>query len=207
MLETKIDIKKSALLVIDMQNDLVNSTKEPFKDVTKMGKDKGIIDNTAKIIAVARQVNIPVIYACHVHRKDGADSVPTVTDLMLQGMNIPYDQVMVEGTLGAQIVDELKPAPEEHVILKRRASAFYNSDLELMLRSIGIDTIILAGVVTDGCVISTVQDARLRDFHIIVLSDCCATYLPKNDNYFIKNIFPRLGRVRTTNEVIATINN
>ena len=205
MLETKIGIKKTALLVIDMQNDLVKAKEEPFNAVTKMVKSKGVIGNIAKVIAAARQVEMPIIFTNHIHRKDGADVVPTITDLMLQGLAPPPREAMIEGTPGANIVDELKPAAEDHVIWKRRSNAFYNSDLELMLRSRGIDTVILTGVVTNGCIVNTVRGARERDLHVIVLSDCCATMTAEDDDYFITKVFPKEGRVRTSDEMVTVI--
>ena len=205
MLETKMDIKKTALLVIDMQNDLVKVKEEPFNEVTKMVKSKGAISNIAKVIAAARQVAMPIIFTNHVHRKDSADVVPTITDLMLQGLAPPPREAMVEGTPGANIVDELRPAPGDHIIWKRRSNAFYNSDLELMLRSRGIDTVIITGVVTNGCIANTVRGARERDLHVTVLSDCCATMMPEDDDYFITKVFPKEGRVRTSGEMVTVI--
>ena len=194
-----------ALLVIDMQNDLIKVKEEPFNAVTKMAESKGIINNTAKVIAAARKAGMPVIFACHVHRKDNADVVPTITDLMLQGQVTPPRAAMIEGTPGAEVVDELKPASGEHVIWKRRSNAFYNSDLELMLRSREIDTVILTGAVTNGCIANTARGARERDLHVIILSDCVATMMPEDDEYFIKKVFPSAGRVRTADEIVSVL--
>ena len=205
MLETKIDVEKTALLVIDMQNDLVKEKEEPYNLTTLMAEGLGAIDNTAKVIAAARQVGIPIIYVCHVHRKDNADVVPTITDVMLQGLMPPPREAFVEGTPGAAIVDELAPASEDHIIHKRRSNAFYNSDLELMLRARSIDTVIISGAVTNGCIANTVRGARERDLHVIVLSDCCVTSEPEAQQYFMENVFPRAGRVRTSDEVLAAI--
>ena len=85
---------------------------------------------------------MPIIFIGHIHRKDNADVFVTTTDFMLQGLVPPAREAMIEGTPGARIVDELKPAAGEHVIWKRRSNAFYGSDLELMLRTRGIDTVI-----------------------------------------------------------------
>ena len=205
MLETKIDVRKTALLIIDMENDLVKAKREPLSAVTKMVESKGAIGNTARVIAAARRVGMPVIFINHIHRKDNADVAPTVTDEMLQGLAPLPSEAFVEGTTGVQVVDELKPAPEDHIVWKRRSNAFYNSDLELILRSQGIDTVIITGVVTDGCIANTVRGARERDLHVIVLSDCCASRMPEDDDYYIKKVFPIAGRVRTSNEIIAAI--
>jgi len=205
MLETQIDIKRTALLIIDMQNDLAKAKEEPYNALTKMVESKKAISNTAKVIAAARQVAIPVIFCGHVHRKDNADVVPTITDEMLLGLAPPPIERMVEGTAGAEVVDELKPTSGDYVIHKRRSNAFYNSDLELMLRSRGIETVIITGAVTNGCVANTVRGARERDLHVIVLSDCCASRMPEDDDYFIKKVFPITGRVRTSEEIIAAM--
>ena len=90
------------------------------------------------MIAAVRKVGMPVVFIGHVIRKDYADVVPTVTDEMLQGLAPPPRVALIDGTPGADIVDELRPAPGDHVIYKRRSNAFYNTDLELMLRSLGM---------------------------------------------------------------------
>lgn len=104
-----------------------------------------------------------------------------------------------------EIVDELKPAPEDRVIWKPRSNSFYSSTLELMLRSRGVDTVILTGAVVDSCIQNTARGARERDSHFIVLSDCCAASSPEFDDFYLVKIFPKEGRVRTSDEMIATI--
>jgi ureidoacrylate peracid hydrolase len=205
MLETKIDIDKTALLLIDMQNDLIKSRGSCI-ETTKMAEVKGLIGKTARVVEAARKAGMPVIYTNHVHRRDGADVVPTITDHMLQGLETTTEEEeFVEGTPGADVVDELKPTPGEHVIWKHRSSGFYGSDLELMLRSRGIDTVIITGAVTNGCIVNTVRAARERDFHVIVLSDCCACDLWEDDEYFMTRVFPGAGRVRTAEEMETVI--
>ena len=204
-METKIDIKKTALLIIDMQNDLIKAKEEPFNGVTKMSESKKAISNTARVIAAARQVAMPVIFCGHVCRKDGADIVPTITDEMLQGLAPPPRERMVEGTSGADFVDELKPQPGDYVVSKRRGNAFYNTELELLLRSRGVDTLICCGAVTNGCVLATVIGARERDFHTIILSDCCVAMTKAVHDWPMENIFPRSGRVRTSDEMVTVL--
>ena len=205
MAETKIDGKKTALLIIDMQNDFIKVTKEPFAGIARMVQMKGATHNIARVIVAARKVGIPVIFIGHVHRKDCADIVPTITDFMLPGLAENFRETSVEGTPGAQFIDELKPAPGDHIIWKRRSNAFYGSDLELMLRARSIDTIILAGVVTNGCIANTARGAQERGLHFIVLSDCIATMMPEDDEYFIKKVFPAAGRVRTSDEIVRVL--
>jgi len=126
---------------------------------------------------------------------------------LLQGPIPPACAAMVEGTPGAQIVDEIKPEPGDHVIWKRRSNASYCTDLELMLRVPAIDTVIIVGAVTNGCVANTSRGARERDLNVIVLSDCIATMNPEDDEYFIKQVFPREGRARTSDEIVSVLQN
>lgn len=205
MPETKIDLKKTALLVIDMQNDTVKVKEAPFNTLTKQVEAKGAIANTAELIAAARKAGMKVIYACHIAREDASDIIPTVTDIMLPGPVARPRRSVVEGTYGAQIVDELKPQPGDHVITKRRSSAFYGTDLELILRSWGIDTLILTGIATNFCIANAARAARERDLHYVVASDCIASFSADIDEFFIKRLFPLEGRVRTSKEIIAAI--
>ncbi len=206
MRETEIDIRKTALLIIDMQNEFVTPyvlKKEPGfilnKGLLELATEKGIISNTAKVIIEARRVGMPIIFTKSVHRKDDADIFPAVRD------DNSRHHLLVEGTLNAEVTDELKPVPEDFFIYKYKANAFYNTSLETLLRSQGLDTVIISGVLTNRCVADTVRGAEERNFHIIILSDCCAAPQAEVDNYFMGKVFPRLGRVRTSDEIVRAI--
>lgn len=208
VLETKIDVSKTALLVIDMQNGFVRTNEKPWDALTKVVESTGVIKNIAKVIAAARQVNMPVISIRLVHLKDRADIVPTITDEMLLRPVHPTSKAsLVEGSVYAEFVDELNPTEGDPVICKRKPNAFYQTDLELILRSLKVDTVVLTGVITDGCVANTARGARERDFHVIVLSDCCTSVEPEDHEYFIKKVFPRrnCGRVRTADEIVMAM--
>jgi len=69
----------------------------------------------------------------------------------------------------------------------------------------GIDTVIITGVATNGYVANAVREARERDLHVIVLSDCCVCMIPDDDEFFIKKVFPRAGRIRTSDETVTVI--
>jgi len=204
--ETDIELSKTALLVIDMQKDLVKTEGGYFAPLFQAIQSNKVIENIARVIKGARETKVPIWHIATVHRKDGADVVPTITDFMLQGL-VPKEmgEVMVEGTPGADFIDELRPAAEDYVVVKRRSSAFHNTDLDLLLRTRGIDTLILAGVVTNGCVENTARDARQRDYHVLVLSDCCASIMPEAHDYAMNRVFPGMGRVRTSDEMLAVM--
>ena len=201
MIETKIDVTKTGLIIIDMQNVFVKAKDGLLADFSNRIRSIRIIENIAKVIKMARKVRMPIIFIKFAHRRDYADVVYTITD-MKGDKKRPK---VVEGTHEAEIIHELEPFTDDDIITKRRNNAFYNTDLELLLRSRGIDTLIVAGVLTDSCVNDTVIGARERDYHVIVLSDCCAAKTEERQQYWIKNIFPLRGRVRTSSEIIEAI--
>jgi nicotinamidase-related amidase len=154
---------------------------------------------------------MPAFHVRMVRRIDRTDFwTGLVTDFMLEGLAPTTKQMSrhswcLENTPGADFVNELKPEPGEYIIEKRRTSAFYGTDLELLLRRRGIETLIFVGVITSGCVELSVRDARDRDFNVIVLSDCCAdgyTMTKEAHKHPMELTFRRLGRVRTSDEVI-----
>lgn len=210
-LETKIDTKKTALLLSDLQNSCLE-VRGAFVDGTaRRAQAKGVVGNIAKVIGAARQVGIPIFYTADVHRKDHTDAVPKLSDLVLKGVlsSPSWEGEPVEGTHAAEFVPATKPAPGDYIIYKCRFDAFYGTELELQLRCLGIDTIIIGGLVTDVCVVATVLAADQRDFNIIVLSDCCSTLFEENadavDDFFMNTFFPIWSRVRTSDEVIAAM--
>ena len=95
----------------------------------------------------------------------------------LFGLNesIAAGEALVEGQLGSEIHPDIAPRPDELVVKKHRFSAFYGTDLELVLRGLGVEVVVVSGVTTENCCHATARDAMFRDFKVIVLSDATAT--------------------------------
>ena len=124
-METKFDPEKTALLVIDMQNDLTKVGPDFFAPLYEMVKSNRVIENFTKMVKGARDRRLPIVHIRTVHRQDNADVVPTVTDFMLQGMApSQMPPILVEGTPGADFIDELQPAADDYAVAKRRSGAF-----------------------------------------------------------------------------------
>jgi nicotinamidase-related amidase len=203
-MKVEIDRKKTALLVIDMQNDWIlkkgAAAKLGFLLWQEVEKG-GIIENIRKIVKVARDCRIPIFHVRTVWRKDYSDVADSITDFSLElrkrsPNKSPKDYmkdvcVVVEGTWGSKFVDELQPEEADYVITKKRGSAFYNTDLELHLSSLGVHTLIVTGIATDGCVDATVHDAESRDFNVIVLTDCTAANEEALQRFWMKKVFPK----------------
>jgi ureidoacrylate peracid hydrolase len=161
-----IEPAHTALLVVDMQNDFIGA-RAPLE--TPAGR--AMIPTLQRALAFARERGMPVVYTAHVHRRDGsdmglyADLVPAIAD----------GTALVDGERGAEISDDVAPLPGELVVKKHRYSAFFGTDLEIVLRGLGVRTVVVTGVTTECCVLATARDAMFRDFATIVLSDACAT--------------------------------
>jgi nicotinamidase-related amidase len=152
------------------------------------------------MIDIAKKNSIPVIYVKDaLGPKDYADmglSQAPLVKLVSEG------EVFKEGTWGAEYVDELKPETSDYIILKRRIDAFYNTELETLLRGLGRKTLIICGVVTNLCVEGAVRGAVDRDFNIIVLNDCTAIANKEMQEFPMKAIFPMIATVANSEELV-----
>jgi biuret amidohydrolase len=153
----KLNKERAALLVVDMQKFFLDPSSPTF---TCGGL--AIMPNVKKLIEAFRQDNRPVIYTCHVHHPDRIDA--GIMGWWWEGM-------CLEGSPESQVHDQIAPLPNEKVIQKHRYSAFYNTDLETVLRCQHIDDIVIAGIMTNMCCESTARDAYYRDYRVFFPAD------------------------------------
>jgi nicotinamidase-related amidase len=178
-----VDLDKTALIIIDMQRDFL----EPGGFGAALGNDvsqlQAAIGPCRETLSTARAVGMLVIHTREGHRPDLTDAPPHKVERGDPSTRIgalgPMGRILVRGEPGHDIVPELYPLETEPVIDKPGKGAFYQTDLELMLRNRDIDTLLVCGVTTEVCVNTTVREANDRGFRCIVLSDCCASYFPK----------------------------
>jgi ureidoacrylate peracid hydrolase len=123
-----------------------------------------------RALSCCRASGIPVIYTAHVHRADGCD-----LGLFRRVPEIANGDVLVAGSAGAGIFPGIAPREGEIVITKHYYSAFYGTDLEIILRGLGVTTVVISGVTTENCCHATARDAFFRDFEVVFLSDATAT--------------------------------
>jgi len=152
---------KTALMIIDMQKDfcLPGASFEVY----------GAMDVAAKIekaLKACREHGIPVIHVFRHYRADGSDVEITRYDGFVKAGGS-----LVRGTESSEILDELKPINGEHLIIKKRWSAFFQTECDLLLRRLGVDHIVVTGVQTPNCIRGTVWDANSLDYEVTVLTD------------------------------------
>ena len=184
----KFDKNKVALVVIDLQKGIVARNTEPYPS-------SKVVENTIKIAELFRK-NKSQVFLVHVtFSKDGKDRLSPLTDEQATPMQTPPAD-------WADIIPEVGPKEGDYVITKRNWGAFYGTDLDLQLRRRGIDTIVLTGISTNFGVESTARYAFERAFNVIFVEDATASFSVESHNFPYKNIFPRIGLVRKTEEVL-----
>ena len=155
--QMQLSKEKAALLVIDMQRFFLDPASPTF---TCGGL--AILPTLKRLIDVFRVSGRPVIYTRHVHHPDRLDA--GIMEWWWEGM-------CFEGSPESEIHSDITPLPNEKVILKHRYSAFYNTDLETVLRCLKIEDLVISGIMTNMCCESTARDAYYRDYKVFFLAD------------------------------------
>lgn len=202
----------TALMVIDMQNDFVNSGgfgELLGNDISLLRRAIGPIKN---ILSAVRGTEIKVIHTREGHRPDLSDC--PLSKLRRGKLKVrigdegPMGRVLVRGYRGHEIIDELKPLEGEPIIDKPGKGSFYATDLHLVLRDWGIKYLVITGVTTEVCVHTTVREANDRGYECLVLEDCVASYFPEFQEVGIKMIKAQggiFGWVSTSENFIEAI--
>jgi nicotinamidase-related amidase len=162
-----IDPRKTAMIVVDMQNDFVAPGAAMETPAARQ-----IVPKLAEALRICREAGIKVVYTAHVHRRDGCD-MGLFDDLHPP---IANRNALVDGTPGVEIYAELAPKAGEHVVKKHRYSGFFGTDLDIILREWGVDTVLISGTTTENCCHATARDAMFRNYRVVFLSDATATY-------------------------------
>lgn len=163
----EIDPARTALIIVDMENDFVAEGAPMRANMAPV-----VVPALKRALAHARQTGMRVIFTTHAHRRDGCDMGLYGTLWPPIGERLG----LVDGEKGIEIYDELKPLPDEIVIKKHRYSAFYGTDLDIILRGSGIKTVIVTGVTTENCCHATARDALFHDYQVVFLSDATGTF-------------------------------
>ena len=198
------------LLVIDMQNGFCSSGGSYEKYGGTIGADikayKEIIPNIAGLVAACREVGIRVFYTQQVREESGIDLFTRlhhiVPERRAEYLRIP---ACIRGTWDAEIIDELKPGKDDHIVVKRRDSAFQDTELDLWLRSSYADTIIFTGVDTVICVETTLTDAFNIGYDVILVEDATASSWPKIGQATIRKTAGSYGWVVKTDRLIELL--
>jgi nicotinamidase-related amidase len=197
--DTRLDPARSALVIFDML--------ERYRPAIEAA---GAIEPARTLIQECRALGVPVLYARADHRADGKDLATALTDTDAQlrpwGEENPRPTRPPHGAGSPelQVIAELAPRPGDYDIPKHRWSAFYQTSLDLSLRTRGIDTVMIIGGSTHVGIASTVYAGRDMDYNMVVVRDACTGFEEQRE-FFLERVFPRMCRVRSVAEAIAML--
>ena len=186
----RLDPKRTCLLLFDFL--VGHAARDPQRYAP-------VLANAARLLAAARATGVMVAYARADHRPDGGTSARTLHD------SGPHQPLITSGTPDAEIVPELASQPGDYVVPKHRWSAFHGTYLDVALRARRVDTIVLTGGSTEIGIASTAYAARDLGYHLVIVSDACTTAKQEVQAQLMREVFPRLARVRTTIRVLEML--
>jgi len=189
-LDFKLDPKGTAVVVIDLQKGITGLPVSPLPIET-------VIANSVRLLATARQTGAQPILVHVGGSPDGADRLHPPTDQPPRITSLPPGW--------SDLISELDQQPGDLVIMKRQWGAFYGTDLDLQLRRRGLTSIVLCGIATEGGVESTARDAYERGYEIVFAADAMSGLYAESHANAVERIFPRIGRVRSTEQIIAAL--
>jgi nicotinamidase-related amidase len=190
-LDLKLDPRSTAIVVIDLQKGIASREGAPHPSPV-------VVANSARLLTQARQVGAQPVLVRVGGSLDGADRLHSVADQPMRFSGaLPPDW--------DELIPELDRQPGDLVIMKRQWGAFYGTDLDLQLRRRRLDTIILCGIATEFGVESTARDAYERGYELIFAEDAMTGLSVESHANAVERIFPRIGRVRSTDEILAAL--
>ena len=198
----RLDPARTALLVIDMQTAFC-APGAP----AEVPLSRAIVPAINALTASLRNLGCPVIWVVHANTSRGGNSDWNLFFDHVVGEAV-RDRTMTALAPGQQTVwQELEVSPEDHTVIKNRYSALIagSSQLERLLRSLGIDTVLIAGTKTNVCCESTARDAMMLDFKTVLLSDCCAALSDDEHRAALENILQQFGDVLTADETLRKL--
>jgi len=180
-----LTMARPVLIVIDMLNDFLGQWKPAPK--------QRLLRSINELVKIMRQCGHPVIWVRQEFEPDLRDAFP---EMRRKGIRIT-----IKGTVGCQIVSDLAMAPSDPVVIKKRYSAFYQTDLDRILSQLNPDVLILAGINTHACIRTTAIDAYQRDWETILAADCVDSYDKEHHDISLNYMKDKIASVLTNDEI------
>ncbi|MET8681010.1 cysteine hydrolase [Streptomyces sp. NPDC004647] len=199
----QLDPAKTAIVLIEYQNEFTSDGGVLHGAVADVMQRTGMLANTVTVVDAARRAGASIMHA-PITFAEGYGELTRHPYGILKG--VVDGKAFVKGTWGAAIVDELTPADGDIVIEgKRGLDTFASTNLDFILRSKGIDTIVLGGFLTNCCVESTMRTGYEHGFRVITLTDCVAATSKEEHDNAISYDFPMFSLPMTSADVIAAL--
>jgi ureidoacrylate peracid hydrolase len=196
----KLDAKRTALLVIDMQNAFV-APGAPIE----VPAAREIVAPINRLAAALRSRGVPVIWVMHQNQEGGRDWTGFFDAFVAPGKREQAAAALEAGSRLQALWPQLEVAPNDLRVAKNRYSAFIKNDFQKTLHERGIDTLLIAGTKTNVCCECTARDAMMLDFKVVLLSDCTAALSDDEQRATLENVIQQFGDVRAADEVLALL--
>lgn len=183
-----LDPARTAVVVVDMLNDFCVDG-----GAMVLPGCESILPAQQNVIAAGRSAGCPIVFVIDAHRGNAPDD----REFRKRSRHC------IEGEWGAQVIDDLAPQPQDLKVIKRRYSAFFNTDLDVTLKDFNISSLIVMGVVTNICVRSTVHDAFFHGYEVVVVEDGCAATGPREQASSLYDIATHFGVVAHASDVVS----
>jgi ureidoacrylate peracid hydrolase len=178
-----IRTSQTAVIVVDMQNDFCSKGGLFDRAGVNISIVQTAVSPTRKVLSAARDAGIKIVYLKMGFRPDLSDLGDTDSPSRVRHLQLGVGQLslapdgsqgrfLIRDTWNTDVIEELRPQPEDVVVYKRRFSGFYQTELDNVLRRLGVRNLIFAGCTTSVCVDSTIRDAMFRDYRCVLLADC-----------------------------------
>jgi ureidoacrylate peracid hydrolase len=191
-----------ALVVIDVQNGFIS--KGGSYDLLGMNvlNYQRVIPRILRLISLCRDAGIPIFYTQAVREQSGIDLLTHTHKILPKSREerIQKHPICVRGTWDADVVDEIRPSPNDHIVIKRRDSAFQDTEIGVWLESQGVDTLVFCGIDTSICVEASLRDAFNNGYDVVLISDATASGNMKHFESTIEIVKDYYGLVMSIEE-------
>jgi ureidoacrylate peracid hydrolase len=199
-LEEKIDPRHTAVIVVDVQNHFCHPEGENAKRGSNVKPLTDTVPRIAELVDAARDAGAMVVWVQLIHSEDSTSEARLEQWVRKGSMRDIEDLHCRAGTWNAGFY-MIGPQPGEQIVVKHRYSAFIGTNLDLILRSRGIRTIVMTGFSSNVCVESTARDGFMLNYYVVFTSDCTATANPERHQSTLENMDDLFGEVRTGSEI------
>jgi ureidoacrylate peracid hydrolase len=189
---------RTTLVLIDLQNDFLHPDGWYAKSGVDISHMRRVIEPTQALIQSATEAGVPIVWTRHGFRNETMGAFATMRPFLRDGG-------LRQSTWGYEIYEEFTVDPGDWLSHKSRLSAFFQTDLELILRGLRTETVVIAGVLTNQCVAATSKDASFRDFQTIVVRECTGTTLPHLHEPALEMMKVGWAEVRGIDDTIAAL--
>ena len=198
----KVDPRHCAVLVIDMQNDFLHEDgKARQQGSRELGPMKAMIPRMAELLDSARSADVPVVYILNTTLADGSSSSDVWIEARTRARYSGTD-MCIDGSWGQEVIEPVAPEPGAPLVKKYRYSGFAGTNLEMVLRSLGVRSVVCVGTSTNVCVEATAWDAFHHEFYVVFATDACASWDMSLHEASLKTAETRYATLASVRELI-----